>query len=77
MEKFVRQGIFIKKLYGTSRTQDGIRLATSIGFDQVTPSNEEDNLNRFELDLETTTSKYFQKYQKIARQVREKQVSQR
>lgn len=77
MEKFARQGVIIKKLYGTSRTQDGIRLATATGFEQVTPSNEEDDLYRFELDLETTTSKYFQKYQKIARQVKEKQASDR
>jgi hypothetical protein len=67
LENLARKGIFTKKLYGTSRTQDGIRLAKGLGFKQVIPKDEEDDLLRFELDLETTTSPFFQKYQRIAK----------
>jgi len=67
LEHFARKGITIKKLYATSRTQDGIKLSKGLGFQQVKPLQEEDDLLRFELDLETTKSPYFQKYQKIVK----------
>lgn len=67
MEQFARRGIVMKKLYATSRTRDGIRLCRDMSFRQVTPDAEEDDLSRFELDLETTTNPLFQKYQGIAK----------
>ncbi len=67
LEHFARRGVIVKKLYATSRTQDGIRISKGIGFKQVTPPQEEDDLCRFELDLETTKSPLFQKYQRIVK----------
>ncbi len=55
-----------RTLYGTSCTQDGIRLAKGMGFKQVTPVAEEDDLLRFVLDLETTKNPLFKKYQQLA-----------
>jgi predicted DNA-binding transcriptional regulator AlpA len=72
MEQFARRDIIIKKLYGTSRTQDGIRIAKGMGFKQVTPLAEEDDLCRFVLDLETAKSPLFQKYQRIVKRVSSK-----
>jgi hypothetical protein len=67
MEQFARRDILIKGLYATSRTRDGIKLCRDMGFKQVTPVAEEDDLLRFELDLETTSNPLFQKYQRIAK----------
>ena len=67
LEHFARRGTIVKKLYATSRTQDGIRISKGIGFKQITPLQEEDDLYRYELDLETTKSPLFQKYQRIVR----------
>ena len=69
MEQFAQEGIIIKRLYGTSRTQDGIRLAKSLHFKVVTPTTEQDNLLRFELDLETTTNPFFSEYQRTVKKV--------
>jgi hypothetical protein len=69
MEALAKKGIIIKNLYATSRTQDGIRLCKGMGFKQVIPPQEEDNLLHFELDLETTTNPLFKDYQRFARQV--------
>lgn len=69
MEQFAQEGIIIKRLYGTSRTQDGIKLAKSLHFKVVTPVAEEDNLLRFELDLETTSNPLFAEYQRTVRKV--------
>ncbi|HVB20715.1 MAG TPA: helix-turn-helix domain-containing protein [Ktedonobacteraceae bacterium] len=68
MEQFARQGVIIKKLYGTSRTHDGIKLAKDLQFKQVTPVSEKDDLLRFELDLETTKNPLFSEYQHIIKQ---------
>jgi len=67
LEHFARKGVIVKKLYGTSRTQDGIRLAKGMGFKQVTPVSEEDDLLRFVLNLETTKNPLFKKYQQLAK----------
>lgn len=69
LEHFARKGIIVKHLYATSRTQDGIRLCKGLGFKQVTPAFEEDDLLRFRLDLETTESHLFKKYQRIVKRV--------
>ena len=66
-EQFARRGTIIKKLYGTSRTRDGINLSRDLGFTQVTPVEEEDDLLRFELDLETTSNPLFENYQQIVK----------
>lgn len=68
MEQLARQGVIIKRLYGTSRTHDGITLAKNLQFKQVTPVSEKDDLLRFELDLETTNNPLFSEYQRIAKQ---------
>lgn len=67
-EEFARKGVIIKKLYGTSRTRDGIRIAKKLGFRQVTPVSEEDDLLRFELDLEKTDNPIFRDYQRYSKQ---------
>lgn len=69
LEHFARKGILVKRLYGTSRTQDGIRLAKGMGFEQIVPAQEEDDLFRFKLDLETTKNPLFSKYQRIAKRM--------
>ncbi|HLI06042.1 MAG TPA: helix-turn-helix domain-containing protein [Ktedonobacteraceae bacterium] len=68
-ENFAKRGIIIKKLYATSRTRDGIELCRGLGFRQVTPVAEEDDLLRFELDLETATNPIFKNYQQIVKRV--------
>lgn len=67
IETLARRGITLKKLYATSRTQDGIRIAKGLGFKQITPENEEDDLLRFILDLENTKSPLFTKYHEIVK----------
>lgn len=67
LESLAKRGVIVKKLYATSRAQDGIRLCKGMGFKQVIPLQEEDNLLRFELDLETTTNPLFKDYQRFAR----------
>src|SRR6266567_3291652 len=69
MEFLARRGMILKKLYATSRTRDGIRIAKGLGFNQIVPAYEEDDLQRFVLDLETTTSPLFRNYQRIVRRV--------
>jgi hypothetical protein len=73
MESLARTGVILKRLYATSRTQGGIRIAKGLGFKQITPKNEEDDLLRFELDLETTKSPFFKKYQQVAKRAGSKQ----
>ncbi len=75
LEQFARRGIIIKKMYGTSRTQDGIRLAKGMGFKQIIPITEDDDLLRFELDLETTKNPLFSKYQQIVKRTTNKDQS--
>ena len=69
MEQFAQEGTIIKRLYGTSRTQDGIKLAKSLHFKVVAPVAEQDNLSRFELDLETTSNPLFAEYQRTVKKV--------
>lgn len=71
LENFARRGVIIKRLYATSRTRDGIKLCRDMGFRQVTPVAEEDDLLRFELDLETTQNPLFRKYQRLAKRASE------
>lgn len=68
LERLAKKGIFIKKAYATSRTQDGIRMCKGMGFKQINPKDEEDNLLRFELDLATTTNPLFKDYRRFAEQ---------
>ncbi len=68
LETLARRGIFVKRLYGTSRTQDGIRTAKGMGFKQVTPVTEEDNLLRFVLDLKETQNPLFRGYQRLLKE---------
>ncbi len=67
LETLARRGVVIKKAYATSRTQDGIRISKGLGFKRVTPTNEEDNLLRFEFDLLASTSPLLKEYQRLAK----------
>ncbi len=67
LETLARRGIIIRKAYATSRTQDGIRISKGLGFKRMTPTNEEDNLLRFEFDLLTSTNPLLKEYQRLAK----------
>jgi hypothetical protein len=69
LEIMARRGVVVKKLYATSRTPDGIRICKGLGFNQVTPTNEEDDLLRFELDLASATNPLFESFQKLMPQI--------
>ncbi|MEO7022018.1 MAG: helix-turn-helix domain-containing protein [Ktedonobacteraceae bacterium] len=74
LEHLARKGVIVENLYATSRTRDGIKLCKGLGFHQTIPTEEEDNLLRFKLDLTTTTSPLLKRYQRIvARIVNEQQ----
>jgi helix-turn-helix protein len=73
LEHLARKGVIIEKLYATSRTRDGIRLCKGLGFQQTIPSEEEDNLLRFKLDLSTTASPLLQRYRRIVTRITSKQ----
>lgn len=67
IEMLARQGVIIKKAYATSRTQDGIRISNGLGFKRITPSKENDNLIRYELDLLNSSNPLLTEYQRIAK----------
>jgi hypothetical protein len=69
LETLAHRGVFIKKAYGTSRTEDGIRLSKGLGFGQIIPASEEDDLARFELDLETSNNPLLREYQQIMKRM--------
>jgi len=71
VETLARKGIIIKRFYGTSRTQDGIRIARGMGFKQVAVPQEEDNLLRFVLDLQESTNPLFKEYQRLVKEASE------
>jgi len=68
LEQLAKRGIIVKRLYATSRTQGGIRLCKDMGFKQIIPALEEDNLMRFELDIEATNNPLFKDYQRLSKQ---------
>lgn len=68
LETLARRGVFIKKAYGTSRTDAGIRLAKSLEFRQITPEQDEDDLLRFDLDPETSNTPLLREYQHLVKQ---------
>lgn len=72
MEQFAKKGIIIKRLYGTSKTRDGIKLAKDLHFKQATSKSEQDDLLRFELDIETTESLLFRDLQRLIKQTNSK-----
>src|SRR5215469_6684124 len=63
LENFARQKMPVKKLYGTSRTTDGIKLCTKLGFKAIV--FEDDPLIRFELDVDQSDSPLLAEYKKI------------
>ncbi|HEU5383000.1 MAG TPA: helix-turn-helix domain-containing protein [Ktedonobacteraceae bacterium] len=73
LEHFARKGVIIESLYATSRTRDGIKLCKGLGFEQIIPANEEDNLLRFKLDLRTTTNPLLKRYRKIVERITSRQ----
>lgn len=73
LETFALQGMIVKKLYATSERSDGIRLARKLGMKET--KYEGENVLRYELDLETTTSKLLLPYQEVLRQVQSQTLS--
>jgi hypothetical protein len=69
LEHFARRGFIIKRLYATSRTQDGIRIIKGFGFKQINPEHEEDDLLRFLFDLENSDLPLLNKYHRIVKRV--------
>lgn len=69
LEHMARRGIIIESLFATSRTRDGIKLCKDLGFKQTIPTEEEDNLLRFKLDLLTTANPLLKRYQRIVSRV--------
>lgn len=68
LEHMARRGVIVKNLYATSRTRDGIRIMKGVGFEQVTPVTEEDDLLRFRYDLLAPESQLLKKYQRLVKQ---------
>ncbi|HJT59067.1 MAG TPA: hypothetical protein VJ761_21350 [Ktedonobacteraceae bacterium] len=69
LERLAHRRVFIKKAYGTSRTELGIKLSRGLGFRQIRPAHEEDEgLLRFELDLETSDHPLLREYHNLAKQ---------
>jgi hypothetical protein len=69
LEHLAKKDILIESLYATSRTRDGIKLCKGLGFQQIIPADEEDNLLRFKLDLLTTTNPLLKRYQRIVSRI--------
>lgn len=67
LNKFARQGIFIKKFYGVSDTPAGVQLGHDLGFTEEMPASA--SLSRqFTLDTAETNSPFIQKYIKVLKQ---------
>ncbi len=66
LKEFARKGVFVEKLYATSRTPDGVRLCKSLGF-QEESTNDTSAVKRFWLDIEHSTSPFLQEYQAVVR----------
>lgn len=64
LENLGRRGIFIKNLYATSSTSDGIRICRGIGFDE-TKSPIYPDLWYFKLNLEISQVSFIKRYQEI------------
>jgi hypothetical protein len=73
LETFALQGMIVKKLYATSERSDGIRLARKLGMKET--KYEGDNVLRYELDLETTTSKMLLPYQEVLKEIQSQTLS--
>jgi predicted DNA-binding transcriptional regulator AlpA len=69
LEHLARKSIITESLYATSRTRDGIKLCKNLGFKQIFPEEEEDNLLRFKLDLLTTSNPLLKRYERIVNRV--------
>lgn len=67
LKNLARNGIFIAKLYATSRTPDGVKLCKNLGF-QEQVDNPTSVIKRFSLDLQTTTAPIFHEYQTIVKE---------
>lgn len=63
LESLAERGMPVKKLYATSRTSSGIKLARNMGMKETKYPN--DLVLRFELDLEHAKSPLALKYQKF------------
>jgi hypothetical protein len=74
LENFAERGMPVRKLYATSRTTDGIKLARDMGMKETKYPN--DPTLRFELDLEHTETPLVKDYQRFIKEVeKHKQTS--
>lgn len=67
LDEFARQGIFMKKLFATSRTPDGIGISRRLGFKE-TPLPPKGETLAFELDTKTANSPLLDEYQKLIKE---------
>jgi hypothetical protein len=67
LEDFARRGMPVKKLYASSRTSDGIKLARDMGMREIRYPN--DTKLRFELDLEHAESLLAKEYRKFVKSI--------
>jgi hypothetical protein len=65
LENLARRGMPVKKLYATSRTTDGIKLARDMGMKETKYPN--NPTLRFELDLEHAETPIAKEYQKVVK----------
>lgn len=67
LEDFARRGMPVKKLYATSRTPDGIKLARDMGMKET--KYPRDPILRFELDLEISEMPLARRYQRYLKTI--------
>lgn len=73
LQRLATQGIIIRRLYGVSDEEDGIRLARKMGFEEQAKTPEDmspPTLIRFALDLEKATNKVWESYQQTVREMK-------
>ena len=74
LENLARRGVFVKNLYATSSTPDGIRICRGIGFTE-TQSPVFPDLLYFRLNLETSEVSFIKRYQEIVAALKQARLS--
>jgi hypothetical protein len=66
LDNFASKGVTFKKLWGTSRTPDGINISRKLGFKE-TPLPPDGKTLAFELEIETSNNPLLQDYKALIR----------
>ncbi len=66
IDNFAKKGVTFKKLWATSRTEDGINISKKLGFKE-TPLPPDGKTIAFELDTETTDNILLKEYKEIVK----------